>query len=382
MRAAAQNPVSSRLVGIRVGWMLALGWGLAAAIGAVAGMMVAPIVFLDPNMMGGVLLYAFAGALLGGIDSPGGAVLGGFIVGVLENLVGAYRRHRAQADAGAGRHHRRARRPAVGPVRQGPRGAGVTRPTRDRREARSRRRAAAGVLACALPFVAQQLPRLPVHAGAGLRDRAARPQHADRLQRPDLARPRRVLRDRRLQRGDPDGQARRAVLGDDPARRRGLLRRRLPVRPAGAAPRGPLPRARHLRARRGDAADPQARGPRAAGPAASQGIVIVKPDAPDRSGLSQDQWLYFFTLAWVVVFFVLGLEPAARPDRPGAGRDPRSAHRGRGDGHQYCAGQVADLRRLGASTPASPARSARSPSSSWRPIRSTSSCRSPCWSAS
>ena len=90
MRAAAQNPVSSRLVGIRVGWMLALGWGLAAAIGAIAGMMVAPIVFLEPNMMGGILLYAFAGALLGGIDSPGGAVLGGFIVGVLENVVGAY----------------------------------------------------------------------------------------------------------------------------------------------------------------------------------------------------------------------------------------------------------------------------------------------------
>ncbi len=90
MRAAAQNPVSSRLVGIRVGWMLALGWGLAAAIGAVAGMMVAPTVFLEPNMMGGILLYAFAGALLGGIDSPGGAVLGGFLVGVLENVVGAY----------------------------------------------------------------------------------------------------------------------------------------------------------------------------------------------------------------------------------------------------------------------------------------------------
>jgi len=90
MRAAAQNPESSRLVGVRVGWMLALGWGLAAAIGAIAGMMVAPIVFLEPNMMGGILLYAFAGALLGGIDSPGGAVLGGFIVGVLENVVGAY----------------------------------------------------------------------------------------------------------------------------------------------------------------------------------------------------------------------------------------------------------------------------------------------------
>jgi branched-chain amino acid transport system permease protein len=90
MRAAAFNPTSARLVGIRVGWMLALGWGLAAAIGAIAGMMVAPVVFLDPNMMAGILLYAFAGALLGGIDSPLGAVLGGFAVGVIENLAGAY----------------------------------------------------------------------------------------------------------------------------------------------------------------------------------------------------------------------------------------------------------------------------------------------------
>jgi branched-chain amino acid transport system permease protein len=90
MRAAAQNPVSSRLVGVNVGWMLALGWGLASAIGASAGIMVAPLVFLEPNMMGGIMLYAFASALLGGIDSPGGAVLGGFIVGVLENVVGVY----------------------------------------------------------------------------------------------------------------------------------------------------------------------------------------------------------------------------------------------------------------------------------------------------
>jgi branched-chain amino acid transport system permease protein len=90
MRAAAHNPNSSRLVGVRVGWMLALGWGLAAAIGAIAGCMVAPIVFLDPNMMAGILLYAFAGALLGGIDSPLGSVIGGFLVGVIENLGGAY----------------------------------------------------------------------------------------------------------------------------------------------------------------------------------------------------------------------------------------------------------------------------------------------------
>lgn len=90
MRAAAQNPESAKLVGIRVSWMLGLGWGLASAIGAVAGMMVAPIVFLDPNMMAGILLYGFAGALLGGIDNPLGAVIGGLVVGVLENLLGAY----------------------------------------------------------------------------------------------------------------------------------------------------------------------------------------------------------------------------------------------------------------------------------------------------
>lgn len=90
MRAATENPVSSRLVGIRVGWMRALGWGLAALLGAVGGMMVAPIVFLEPNMMGGILIYAFAAATLGGLTSPGGAVLGGFMVGVIENLASTY----------------------------------------------------------------------------------------------------------------------------------------------------------------------------------------------------------------------------------------------------------------------------------------------------
>ena len=90
MRAAAQNAASSRLCGIRVGWMLALGWGLAALVGAVAGMMVAPVVFLDPNLMSGILIYAFASATLGGFTSPGGAVIGGLIVGVTENLVGTY----------------------------------------------------------------------------------------------------------------------------------------------------------------------------------------------------------------------------------------------------------------------------------------------------
>jgi branched-chain amino acid transport system permease protein len=90
MRAAAQNPTSSRLCGIRVSHMLGLGWGLAATFGAVAGMMVAPVVFLDPNMMSGIQIYAFAAATVGGFASPVGAVVGGLLVGVTENLVGTY----------------------------------------------------------------------------------------------------------------------------------------------------------------------------------------------------------------------------------------------------------------------------------------------------
>ena len=90
MRAVANNADSSRLVGVRVGWMLALGWGLAAVLGAVAGMMAAPTVFLDPTMMLVILIYAFAAAVLGGIDSPIGAVVGGLLLGVVINLLGRY----------------------------------------------------------------------------------------------------------------------------------------------------------------------------------------------------------------------------------------------------------------------------------------------------
>ncbi len=90
MRAAASVPESARLVGVNVGWMIALGWGMATAIGSIAGMLIAPVVFLEPNMMGGVLLYGFASAVLGGLTSPFGAVIGGFLVGIFENLVGTY----------------------------------------------------------------------------------------------------------------------------------------------------------------------------------------------------------------------------------------------------------------------------------------------------
>ncbi len=90
MRAVALNPEASRLVGVRVGWMLALGWGLAAVLGAVAGLMSAPTLFLEPNMMLVVLIYAFAAAVLGGIDSPVGAFVGGLLLGVIITLLGAY----------------------------------------------------------------------------------------------------------------------------------------------------------------------------------------------------------------------------------------------------------------------------------------------------
>jgi branched-chain amino acid transport system permease protein len=90
MRASAMNPIASRLVGINVGRMLMLGWALAAAVGAIAGMLVAPITFLYPAFMLGILLYAFAAAVLGGLDSPLGAIVGGFLIGVIENLFGTY----------------------------------------------------------------------------------------------------------------------------------------------------------------------------------------------------------------------------------------------------------------------------------------------------
>ena len=94
LRATAANRAEARLVGIRVTWMLALGWGLAATLGAVAGMLTAPSLGLDPNMMAPILIYAFAGAVLGGIDSPLGAVVGGLALGVLLNVVGYLSQYR------------------------------------------------------------------------------------------------------------------------------------------------------------------------------------------------------------------------------------------------------------------------------------------------
>jgi branched-chain amino acid transport system permease protein len=92
MRAAAVRPAAARLVGIRVSWMLSLGWGLAAILGAVAGMLAAssPSVLLQPSMMDGILIYAFAAAVVGGLESPAGAVVGALAIGVILNLLGSY----------------------------------------------------------------------------------------------------------------------------------------------------------------------------------------------------------------------------------------------------------------------------------------------------
>ena len=214
MRAAAANPESARLVGIRVGWMIALGWGMSAAIGAVAGMLIAPVVYLEPNMMLGVLLYGFAGAVLGGLTSPGGAVLGGFAVGVIENLAGTFIPYfgrelkltialivivavllvrpsgifgRARGEPGMSAPDELAAKEAIpldAAVRGGRRApdSGISLP---------RRRWS---LAALLPLVAKnfvlfQLTLVMVYA-----HRDPRAQPADRVQRPVLARAQRVLR--------------------------------------------------------------------------------------------------------------------------------------------------------------------------------------------
>jgi branched-chain amino acid transport system permease protein len=91
MRAAALRPAAAALVGVRVEWMLTLGWGLAALLGAVAGLMAEPSqLFLSPTLMQQILVYAFAAAVLGGLESPAGSVVGGLLIGVFLTLIVGY----------------------------------------------------------------------------------------------------------------------------------------------------------------------------------------------------------------------------------------------------------------------------------------------------
>jgi branched-chain amino acid transport system permease protein len=90
MRAAAFAPEVARLLGVRVGRMLTLGWALAALVGSLAGVLIAPSVFLGPNQFDQILVYGFTAAIIGGLDSPVGAVVGGLTVGCVLSYVSGY----------------------------------------------------------------------------------------------------------------------------------------------------------------------------------------------------------------------------------------------------------------------------------------------------
>lgn len=89
-RCVSSNLESSRLVGIHTGRTLQFGWALAAAVGTLAGCLIARSTFLTPNFMGTVLIYSFAAATLGGLDSVAGAVVGGILIGLVETMAGGY----------------------------------------------------------------------------------------------------------------------------------------------------------------------------------------------------------------------------------------------------------------------------------------------------
>lgn len=88
LRAVSQDPLAARLMGVSVERFNGLGWGLGALLGAATGILIAPLTYLDPNMMGDVALKAFAAAVLGGLTSLPGAVIGGLLLGVIDSLVG------------------------------------------------------------------------------------------------------------------------------------------------------------------------------------------------------------------------------------------------------------------------------------------------------
>jgi branched-chain amino acid transport system permease protein len=90
LRAVSQNEVAAQLMGVRVSRVHSLTWGIATALGAVAGLLVVPKLFLDPSMMFSPLLKAFAAAVLGGMNSVAGAIVGAWLLGIIETLAGAY----------------------------------------------------------------------------------------------------------------------------------------------------------------------------------------------------------------------------------------------------------------------------------------------------
>ena len=189
------QPRVARLLGVRVGRMLTLGWALAGLIGALAGVLVTPPTFLYPNSMDAIFVLGFTAAVIGGLESPVGAVVGGLLLGVAaqlrrrlpgRDLVRAVRPRRAGA---------RPDGPAVRPVLPDRSPAGVTMTLATPRRPRAARRA---WCCSSLSDQARPVPRLPDRRGRRLRRRGRRADPPDRAQRPDLDRQRRVHGHRRL----------------------------------------------------------------------------------------------------------------------------------------------------------------------------------------
>ena len=126
MRAAAFNATVARLSGIRVARVITVGWALAGLLGALAGVLVSPSTFLYPNSMDSIFVFGFTAAVIGGLDSPAGAVVGGLLLGVALSYAGGYLG--SQADlAGRARHPRRgADAPARRDLLRRPGAAGMT----------------------------------------------------------------------------------------------------------------------------------------------------------------------------------------------------------------------------------------------------------------
>lgn len=90
MRAAAFNQEVARILGVRVNRTLTLGWALASVVGSLSGLLIAAGGLVHPSYMDGVVVYGFVAAVLGGLDSAAGAVVGGLLMGVTLSLVSGY----------------------------------------------------------------------------------------------------------------------------------------------------------------------------------------------------------------------------------------------------------------------------------------------------
>ena len=277
MRGAAFAPEIARLLGVRVGRMLTLGWALAAMTGSLAGVLVAPSVFLGPNSFDPILIIGFVAAVLGGLDSPPGAVVGGLVLGLALSYVSGLRGLVAGPAGGARDPRGRADDPPDRAVLGDQGAAGVTR-RRRRGEPRSARSTllrsltlvvVVGAGAAPAHGLVQRLPQPPARLRRLLLLRARRPHGARRLERADLARPRRVHGGRRLhvRAAEPE----RALVGVPGAR--GLRGRGAVDRDPGR--RGREPAARAVPGRR----DARVRG-RASGAGGQVPVAVRRRERP------------------------------------------------------------------------------------------------------